>query len=80
MAISLVPMVQQPIEMWRCKRVGSLDIRYVAIFTASAAFSTIYAVGSGVWVLMIINPSVFVILAITALLWVRYRSLPPKPA
>jgi len=80
MAISLVPMVQQPLEMWRRETAGAVDLRYVAAFMASAAFWTIYAVATTSWVLMIINPCAFLILAVTAVLWARYRRLAtPRP-
>ena len=69
---SLVPMAQQPLEMWRARSAGAVDIRYVAIFMTSSAFWTIYALAIGNRVLAIINPSAFAILATTAVLWVRY--------
>jgi uncharacterized protein with PQ loop repeat len=78
MAISLVPMAHQPLEMWRNRSAGAVDLRYVAIFMASAGFWTIYALAIGNWVLSIINPAIAAILVITALLYVRFR--PPAAA
>jgi hypothetical protein len=43
MAGSLLPMVQQPYEIWRRRSAGAVDPRYLAIFLAAAVFGTIYA-------------------------------------
>ena len=80
MAGSLLPLAQQPIEMWRNKSAGAVDMRFVSIFMASTIFWTIYAFAIDNWVLKVINPSALAILVVTSSLWYRYRRPGTLPA
>lgn len=73
MMASLVPMLQQPYEIWRRRTAGAVDIRYVAIFLVASTFWMIYGIAIGAWPLIVVNPCAVAILGTTAVLWFRFR-------
>ena len=71
--ISVVSLVMQPLEMWRSKSAGVVEIKLIKIYTAATAFWVIYAYSVGNWVMKITTPSALVVLIITIALWLKYR-------
>lgn len=72
-----IPLVSQPIEMWRKKSIGVTDLRFIIPFLISGTFWTINAFIIGDWVLQIFCPITLLITLVVLGLWFHYRK--PNP-
>ena len=70
---SIVSYLAQPLEIWRRKSSGVVEIRLLAVYFVSTSFWVLYAFAVGNWVLRITCPAYLVILGATIALWFRYR-------
>lgn len=70
---SLLFSVMLPIEIWRNKNSGAVEIKLLAVLLASTIFWLIYAYTSGDWVLKINTPAYMVTFATSIILWFKYR-------
>lgn len=70
---TLASCATQPLEIWRNKDSGAVEIRFVLTFLASTIFWLIYGFAIGDWVLEIIIPGFVSIHVATLVLWYRYR-------
>ncbi len=67
----------QPYEIWKKKDAGVVEIKLLIVYLLGTFFWIIYSFAVGDWVLEILNPSYFAILALTTILWFKYRQTEP---
>lgn len=73
MAGGLLPAVQQPIEIWRKKSVGSADVRYLTTILAATFFWAIYWMALGSVIFTALNLVFTLVILVTVLLWFKYK-------
>ena len=70
---NIIAMATQPLEIFKKKTSGCVDIRLIFSFWISTIFWVVYAFAVNNWVLQILCPSYLAILTITMILWFLYR-------
>ncbi len=70
---SVVALLLQPIEIWKRKSSGVVDVRLLWLFLASNTFWVIYAYAIQNWVLMALCPFYVAVLILTIVMWRIYR-------
>jgi uncharacterized protein with PQ loop repeat len=69
----LIAAGSQTYEIWKNKDAGSVDMRIIAVFSATSIFWFFYAIKINNWPLIIFNPLSLTLLILTAALWLKYR-------
>ena len=73
----MIPFASQPVEMYREKKVGAIDIRlFWAYLTGAFFWVTFYFIVLSDWILRILSVMNTSILLITVILYYRYREEP----
>lgn len=69
----ILALMREPIELWRTRRRGVLEIKLVWIFLTSYFFWTIYAIALGDKLLLVITSLTLIILSLTVILWYQAK-------
>jgi len=64
--------VSQPLELYRVKEKGVLNIWMIVIFLMANIFWMMYGFTLGDWALIVLNTPLFVLFVITIALWLKY--------
>ncbi len=70
----------QPLELWKTKKTGAVEIKLLVVYTLSTAFWVIYAFAINEWVLEILTSVNLFLLGLATLLWFKYRAREPVRA
>lgn len=65
--------VMQPIEIWRNKDAGVLEIKLLVSYLVSMSFWLVYSYAIRDWVLQIVAPLYLAVIVLTVAFWFRYR-------
>ena len=69
-------LVRQPIEIFRKKRTGDIDVRFPYTFLAASVFWFVYGIKLHDWAITLAQPPLFAVFLMTILLYHKYRPMP----
>lgn len=72
---TIYALATQPLELYRVKSPGVVDIRLITVYLVSTAFWLLYAFAIKAVGLMVVTPFALILLTLTAVLWFRYKHL-----
>lgn len=78
---TIYALATQPLELYRTKSVGVVEIKLILVYIASSVFWTIFGFSTKALGIMIVSPCALILLGLTLIMWRKYKKLEAsKPA